>query len=179
VSCTGVHGANRLASNSLLEGLVFGRLAALAVPSTFTIDPHLPSGDRRPVGVEADADALAIRQRVREIMRDDVSVVRSAKSLADAVAALDRLAGNPALDANTLDAITTRSMTLLAREIAVSALNRRESRGGHYRADAPETDDSLDGQHQLVTRQPDGTFDRAFGPLDAAWTESPVANAST
>lgn len=174
VSCTGVHGANRLASNSLLEGLVFGRLAAQALPRTGELGASLPPGNRQPVGVEPDPDALAVRQQVREIMRDDVSVVRSAASLTDAIEALDKLANDPSLAGNTLDAITTRTMTLLAREIATSALNRRESRGGHFRSDVPDTDSSLDGQHQLVTRQPDGIFTRTFGPLDAAWAESQV-----
>ena len=167
VSCTGVHGANRLASNSLLEGLVFGRLAAQALEPADTPLPNPPAGEHRPAGIVPDDEALAIRRGVQEIMRDDVSVVRSADSLTDAISALDRLAVDPALARNTLDAITTRTMAQLAREIAVSALNRRESRGGHFRADLPGTDASLDGKHQLVTRQPDGTFARAFDSLDA------------
>ncbi len=169
VSCTGVHGANRLASNSLLEGLVFGRLAAQALSPQELVAPSLPDDAGKPVRVERDEAALAIRQRVREIMRDCVSVVRSEASLDAAIVALDGLLADPALDTGTLDAITTRTMTLLAREIAASARNRHESRGGHYRADAPTTDAALDNQHQLVTRQPDGSFARMFGALDLAW----------
>jgi L-aspartate oxidase len=172
VSCTGVHGANRLASNSLLEGLVFGRLAARTLSPGDLTPPSPPKPGRDSIDVAPDVAALAIRQQVREIMRDQVSVVRSAASLERAVAGLDALATDPALAADTLDAITTRSMTLLAREIAVSARCRRESRGGHFRSDIPETDPALDGQHQLVTGRADGSFDRAFGPLALAWSEN-------
>jgi L-aspartate oxidase len=169
VSCTGVNGANRLASNSLLEGLVFGQFAARALEPDKLLPPPAPTPAGGPVDVDRDEAALAARRRVQEVMRDNVSVVRSAESLERAIAALDELAADPALAAGSLDAITTRTMVLLAREIAVSALNRRESRGGHHRSDHPATETALDGQHQLVTRQPDGGFSRAFGDLDLAW----------
>ena len=108
-------------------------------------------------------------------MRDHVSVVRSETSLDAAVGALSTLLVDPALDTGSLDAITTRTMTLLAREIAISALNRRESRGGHFRSDVPSTDPELNARHQLVTRQPNGIFERTFGALDLAWTAT-IAN---
>jgi succinate dehydrogenase/fumarate reductase flavoprotein subunit len=130
------------------------------------------------VSVDRDETALAIRQTMREIMRDDVSVVRSAASLEGAIAALYGIVADPALDANTLDAITTRTMALLAREIATSALNRRESRGGHFRSDRASTDPDLDSRHQLVTRQADGAIARTFAPLDVAWAEA-AANATS
>jgi L-aspartate oxidase len=171
VSCTGVHGANRLASNSLLEGLVFGRLAAQSLsPADLVIPEELDTtGSLPPVVVEPDPAARRARQQVQEIMRDDASVVRSATSLTRAIAALDALGKDPVLDASSLDAITARNMVQLAREIAISALARGESRGGHYRADYPDTNPALEGRHQLVTRSGSGARIREFGPLETAW----------
>jgi L-aspartate oxidase len=180
VSCTGVHGANRLASNSLLEGLVFGHLAAQAL-SPDDLNRHVDAPDHAPGGtvdVGPDPTARDLRRRLQEIMRDDVSVVRSAASLTEAIAALDALGRDPALDAATLDAITTRTMALLAREIAVSALARRESRGGHFRSDFPATDPALDGEHQLITGEPNGEVSRVYGPLDLAWSTAAAPTAT-
>jgi L-aspartate oxidase len=107
-AATGVHGANRLASNSLLECLVFGRRAALAalaepgLPARLEPRPEVPAPDR-------------ITPSLRRRMWEDCGVVRDA-------AGLVRLAGAP---------------HLLARLIAQSALVREESRGSHFRADFP------------------------------------------
>ena len=121
---------------------------------------------------------VAVRRRLREIMRDDVSVVRSEASLRRAIADLDALSLDRALAEKTLDALTTRTMALLAREIATSALYRRESRGGHIRSDVPGADPALDGRHQLVSRQPDGSVTRIFGPLDIAWSAATPVDAA-
>lgn len=141
VASTGLHGANRLASNSLLEAVVFGaRVAA-------DIRAHLPQDrighfvhPRRIPGVERAADAASRRKAVkelREIMSKYVGVQRSAKGLRLALARLSALAsraGNDAVLAN---------MLLAARLITGAALMRKESRGGHFRTDYPETDPAL------------------------------------
>jgi L-aspartate oxidase len=140
VACTGVHGANRLASNSLLEGLVFGARAADAMreaPRAGVIRRPRPRGPM-PRG-EAGA-ALPLADAVRELMWRDVGLVREAGSLASAVATLDgwrrtllaagRDAGDP-----------TGALVTVAWLMARGALDRTESRGGHARADFPARDD--------------------------------------
>jgi L-aspartate oxidase len=114
-ACTGVHGANRLASNSLLECLVFGRRAALAALSD--LPPALQHG-------VAKSDTAVIETVVPELR---AAMWRDAGLVRDAVG-LERLAGTP---------------HTLARLIARSALARRESRGGHFRTDFPFEDDGF------------------------------------
>jgi L-aspartate oxidase len=159
VACTGVHGANRLASNSLLEGLVFGARAGRAMRAPETrIDPSvlrgLDSGRReidvtppRAAGPSSGTRTLQADE-VRNLMWDQVGLFRDADGLGDAVERLDaawaarmaRVDRNPgSLDA---DEWRTVSLTTVARLIARAALRRRESRGGHYRLDAPRRDDT-------------------------------------
>jgi L-aspartate oxidase len=114
-ACTGVHGANRLASNSLLECLVFGRRAALAALS----DP--PPALQQTVARSDTAELDRVTLELRAELWRDAGLVRDA-------AGLERLAGSP---------------HTLARLIAKSALARRESRGGHFRADFPFEDDAF------------------------------------
>ncbi|HEX5440226.1 MAG TPA: L-aspartate oxidase, partial [Ktedonobacterales bacterium] len=155
VSCTGVHGANRLASNSLLEGLVFGRLVASLLagasqPGAWPTTSPLPGIQRdagavvlpeRSLAVPVDA---AIRQQVREAMWRDVSLRRDVDGLTRACDALRRLASAGPVDPETAN------MLLAAQLITTAALARRESRGGHYRSDYPNRDASLDGVHSLL-----------------------------
>ncbi len=114
-ACTGVHGANRLASNSLLECLVFGRRAALAALA----DPGPTGHDRGQSPVMAPPDTLS--EELREEMWRDAGLIRDAEGL-------ERLRRTP---------------HLLARLIAESALAREESRGGHFRSDFPVEDPNL------------------------------------
>ena len=129
-SSTGAHGANRLASNSLLEAVVFAaRVAA-------DIGEHRPVGElMRPV-VEPNGIGVADPEAVsalRAIMSADVGVVRDADGLRRALAAIDDLA---VVDGST----RFLNMRTTAKLIAAAALARTESRGGHYRADFPEAD---------------------------------------
>lgn len=161
VSCTGVHGANRLASNSLLEGLVFGinaadRLADMGFPVAGEVTASTPPPAGSPV------DARGIMREVQATMSRDVGVVRSAEGLQSAIARLSALdTGSPIPDRA---ALVARSMREGALQIAHSALERRESRGGHIRSDAPDRDPDLDGVHQMV-RLRDGDIERWRGDL--------------
>ncbi len=133
VATTGVHGANRLASNSLLEALVFGVRVARDIDGRTRTYAHPIA---LPVSVEAapfDDDAFAI---VRAIMYDGVGVVRTREGLESALAAFDGFdqpGASPAL----------KNRLLVCRLIARAALDRRESRGSHFRSDFPDADDSF------------------------------------
>lgn len=165
VACTGVHGANRLASNSLLEGLVFGINSA-----DFLIESGLPEmGDpepARPLPVVPIPETAATRLEVRRRMSEFVGVVRNGDGLRRALAYLDDLPDIPIVADR--EALISRNMRLISKQVTLSALTREESRGGHIRSDFPKTDETLDAMHQIVSSDPagpDGGFVRRFGEL--------------
>ena len=121
---TGVHGANRLASNSLLEAAVFGARAGRAAASEADPSPARPV---RLVAPDLPSQAL---QTLRQAMSRDAGVVRSADGL---LRLLDTIDGLEALHGGA-------AALVAARLVAASALARTESRGGHFRADASEPD---------------------------------------
>lgn len=136
VACTGVHGANRLASNSLLEGLVFGaRAGATALNDAGQALP-VESTPAVPVVITPTDWTLdqRARHRVQEMMWRRVGIMRHGAELKSALEDLAHLAEE---EMNT----RTRNFVTLARLITQAALWREESRGGHYRADFPERDD--------------------------------------
>ncbi|HEX9734363.1 MAG TPA: L-aspartate oxidase [Thermoanaerobaculia bacterium] len=136
---TGVHGANRLASNSLLEALVFGaRVAADAAGRTLPAGPAALRGTvwRETAWREAGRtrrDRGAARRRLRELMWRRVGLVRDAAGLEAALAELDELSREVSTRPSE-----TGNLLLLGRLVAAAALARRESRGAHYRCDFPE-----------------------------------------
>jgi L-aspartate oxidase len=151
VACTRVHGANRLASNSLLEGLVFGARAGMAMAAG-DYDPRLQTPVFRDVSTESDASAGRDASRamneadVRALMWKSVGLFRDGDGLRDAVNLLqaqemmleDTLKARPLMDHlewRRASIVTTASL------IARAALRRRESRGGHFRTDFPARDD--------------------------------------
>ncbi|HEV3217457.1 MAG TPA: L-aspartate oxidase [Vicinamibacterales bacterium] len=148
-ACTRVHGANRLASNSLLEGLVFGARAGQAMAGSAST-AKLPA----PVFREASTSAATMPERrmppldeedIRALMWKSVGLFRDRDSLLEAVdllqsqqAALERrLADNPGMGH---EAWRLASLITVAALIARSALRREESRGGHFRTDFPARD---------------------------------------
>jgi L-aspartate oxidase len=154
VACTGVHGANRLASNSLLEGLVFGRRAAREISAAgverWPVAPALP-GDQITIEEIAtlrvtltDPPAGEARALIQRVMWEYVSLRRDAAGLTTARAALRTLGESQAVDPETAN------MLLVAQLIVAAALARTESRGAHYRLDYPERDASRDGRHTLL-----------------------------
>ncbi|MBX9926649.1 MAG: L-aspartate oxidase [Hyphomicrobiaceae bacterium] len=129
---TGLHGANRLASNSLLEAVVVGARAATDVARSIGRSGtvwSVPVAMPRPSTLPRD-EATAALAELRATMSVDVGVVRDADGLARAVAKLGRLAKGAARHDMAL-----RNATSAARFIAVAAAVRLESRGGHYRSD--------------------------------------------
>lgn len=141
VTCTGVHGANRLASNSLLEGLVFGARAGAAAaedgsrlqvpssnvesenPGTWNVEPGTPL-------------STAVRKRVKRVMWERVGILRDKDGLVRALKEFDQIAsGNLST--------SSRNFVSLAKLVAAGALWREESRGGHFRTDFSESEDAF------------------------------------
>jgi len=131
-ACTGAHGANRLASNSLLEGLVFGARIAEDIAKNLSNweDPIAPD----PIELLISP---SVRGELQRAMSKGAAVVRSEKSLTETLKTLNRLKDATTIYAN-LAAWETTNLYLLATAIARSALERTESRGSHWREDFPE-----------------------------------------
>ncbi len=136
VACSGVHGANRLASNSLLEGLVFSRRIAGVLPGEL-LDWSEPVADGRAPGLVAGT----VRRDLQETMTARAGVLRSADGLAEAGGHLDKLAGCPAERVDQASWETTNLVTISAA-LADAAALRQETRGSHWREDFPERDDA-------------------------------------
>jgi L-aspartate oxidase len=132
-ACTGVHGANRLASNSLLEGLVFGARAGETMRQATTPSSRAGAGRTGWSGGTARPRPPApMRDAVREMMWNDVGLFRTGGRLEHACRTLDAMtAPDPVLN----------NFLTVARLIARAALRREESRGSHYREDFPARDD--------------------------------------
>jgi L-aspartate oxidase len=149
VACTGVHGANRLASNSLLESLVFAwRAAHLLLEDDDVLDrPSWPIAECDAMLAEMDEAAATVpvrREELQQLMWDKAGIYRNERGLREALAQLNRwgVVGTSVHD------LETANLLALAKVIVQAALERRESRGAHYRNDFPETSTSL--QQQLV-----------------------------
>jgi L-aspartate oxidase len=146
VTSSGLHGANRLASNSLLEGLVFGTAcgrgaaaAADAMPDTFVV----PAVVSEPTGEAADFDVADVTNSLRSLMVRHMGVVRDRAGLREAqrqVAFWCRYA--LAQRFQTRDGWELQNLLTVARAMIASALLREESRGVHTRSDFPERDDA-------------------------------------
>ncbi|MCC6313227.1 MAG: L-aspartate oxidase [Thermomicrobiales bacterium] len=176
-ACTGVHGANRLASNSLLEGLVFGIRAAEEIghevsPAASAVDPAVLSA--APAAPKVDAAPVAIaelRALLQQTMSRHVAVVRDAAGLraaADELAAIDQALRET--NAIGRAAWETRNMALAARAVVAAAAHREESRGAHFRDDFPEPDPALAGRHSLFV---DDAWQ--FGTLENGRSKSVLA----
>jgi L-aspartate oxidase len=147
-ACTGVHGANRLASNSLLEGLVFGARAADAMARPAGAAPlksdRIPAVDD-PAAAPTGAEPIGI-DAVRDLMWRSAGLFRTREGLRGAVDRLARafaaaLADTRGAGASDPGAWSRLNLTTVARLVARAALRREESRGGHFRADFPARDD--------------------------------------
>ena len=160
VSHTGVHGANRLASNSLLEGLVFGHRIAdqLADVLSAQVEPVERAGDTALLTSDA-------RLFVQGAMTTGAGVIRTAESLATAADALDRLASERACAEPSTEAWETANLHAVAMTLVRHATLREESRGGHWREDYPERDDERWRGHLVSRLDPDGSVQTRFEEL--------------
>ncbi|MEV6796085.1 L-aspartate oxidase [Streptomyces sp. NPDC051320] len=179
VACTGVHGANRLASNSLLEGLVFAERIADDIARASEADPAPAAG---PVTAPATATAeqaqqvvlplLApeTRRRIQRIMTAGAGVLRSADSLTEAAAQLEAIRRHADTRAGTaepevkpaepgVEAWETTNLLCVARVLVAAALRREETRGCHWREDHADRDDTDWRRHLIVRLRPDRSPD--------------------
>jgi L-aspartate oxidase len=142
VSRTGVHGANRLASNSLLEGLVFAERVARDMVNQPRL-PRVPKASAWDVPRLRDRGAAQVAaDEIRSLMWTHASIDRNAAGLRTAKKALDAIRAR--LAAGATEEI---NMVETARLIVDAALMRRESRGGHYRSDFPKPKNKWRGRH--------------------------------
>jgi L-aspartate oxidase len=163
-ACTGVHGANRLASNSLLEGLVFGqRVGAqlvLGLPARIAVDKAIDNGTGAGIG------AVAADQRViiAAAMSKDAAVRRDDQGLSD-VADLIANATYLTDETPTRADWEATNVALLSATLVAGARMRNESRGGHWRTDYPETSDRWI-KRIVTTMLPDGTLSHREADLE-------------
>jgi L-aspartate oxidase len=168
---TGVHGANRLASNSLLEGLVFGARSGQAMmkdaPVTKRQAVGLP-GSPAPkpansIHTQANTKAVGSRQfpaafdKIRDLMWRQVGIMRDGKELAGTIAQLQAM-DVPKCEKPGRAECEVRNLHSLALQMARSALAREESRGSHYRSDFPYRDDDKFDRHSIVQKGKDVGF---------------------
>ncbi|HJU75408.1 MAG TPA: L-aspartate oxidase [Gemmatimonadaceae bacterium] len=142
VACTGVHGANRLASNSLLEGLVFAERVARDLERVTRLPKPRKRGGWTALRLADRGAAQVAADAIRQIMWDHVGIDRDAAGLAAAIDALADVGRRLPIGA-TEEANMVQAATLIAR----SALMRDESRGGHYRRDWPKSRRVWVGRH--------------------------------
>jgi L-aspartate oxidase len=154
-ACTGVHGANRLASNSLLEGLVFGNRIAQTVMGRLRDVATPPDVQAEPAaGVLLNEQA---RPDLQTLMSSDVGVLRDEKGLRAATDGLAALAQHDGGAPGTEAWEATNLLTVAAALVQAATL-REETRGAHWRDDFPERDDLHWRGHLDTVLQPDGTL---------------------
>ncbi|MFF9338848.1 MULTISPECIES: L-aspartate oxidase [unclassified Streptomyces] len=157
VACTGVHGANRLASNSLLEGLVFAERIAADIAEH---GPHR-EGARQEAAEPKVLTLLApeVRREIQRIMTRDAGVLRSAASLTAAADALEALRQDAEEERKSaepgVESWETTNLLCVARVLVAAALAREETRGCHWREDRPDRDDERWRRHLVVRLTPD------------------------
>jgi len=168
VACTGVHGANRLASNSLLEGLVYAERIAADIAGARAAGA-LPARVPQPVpDAETGHPLLAPEARfaIQRIMTEGAGVIRSEASLTEAAERIERLRAEArdALLENGktaepgVDTWEATNLLCVARALVAAARMRQETRGCHWREDRPDRDDTSWRRHIVVRLNPDRTL---------------------
>jgi L-aspartate oxidase len=149
-ACTGVHGSNRLASNSLLEGLVFGARAGKAMRDTLkTVSrPGAPPKAAYSNG-PVDAGVEEVVGQIQVLLENEVGIVRTRMGMQKAVKTLEELAPKVA-HPKTRRAHEASNLHLAGLLVARSALAREESRGAHYRMEYPDHDDKKFLKHSVI-----------------------------
>jgi L-aspartate oxidase len=150
-AATGVHGANRLAGNSLLEGLVYGARAGKAMRVELKLG-HKPAGGQKKAASQNGPVNTGIEEligQIQDIMWKNAGIVRSRTGMQEAIQALEGLAPRVA-HPRTRRSHEAANLHLAGLLVARSALAREESRGSHYRIDNPGHDDEKFLKHSVV-----------------------------
>ncbi len=171
-ACTGVHGANRLASNSLLEGLVFGRRIAADLTRVLRADAAAPrkAMDTRSAGLIDDS----ARDELQPLMSTDAGVLRGAAGLARATAGLAALADTHGDDA-AIGSWEATNLVTVAAALVAAAVQREETRGSHWREDFADRDDEHWLGHLDTVLHGDGSLLTTYvEPTAAARAAAPV-----
>ncbi len=187
VACVSVHGANRLGSNSLLDLIVFGRRSGKDIAQflkksgpALPLDMHAADRVKGVISTLLDRQSgesvAAVRRDLQRVMMDDVSVFRQESCLADAVSKLRELQQRASLirvrdrtrnfNQELTDALELQHMVNYSLTVALSALNRRESRGAHSREDYPDRDDANWLKHSMCSMDEDGGVQLFDRPVD-------------
>jgi len=180
-AATGVHGANRLASNSLLEGLVFGALAGQAMMkdaptgkrkgqalagnpaplpgnSSATQKEAAKNGTVKNGGAKPASAACATLKKIRDLMWGNVGIMRTCKELAEAIKQLEAIE-HPKCEKSGRSGYELRNLHTLALVMTRAALAREESRGSHYRSDFPFRNDEDFTKHSIIQKGNDVRFE--------------------
>jgi L-aspartate oxidase len=171
VASTGVHGANRLASNSLLEGLVFGHRVAVAAaknndPVKEELPQKLPDYFSSKPDRKAEKECAVLRRDLTWLMWHKVGLIRTEESMLEMKRELEKWLPLTRFRYSRPELNETANMLLAAMMMTEAALMRRESRGSHYRSDYTESDDTLAGK-QIVFHKVEGAGEENYLP----WAE--------
>ncbi len=185
-SCTSVHGANRLGTNSLLEALVFGRRAGKTMLDAVPVLEQAAVDEKRELEAarqeiralyagDGSEDLNAIREELKETMTYRVGVYRCAEDMQQAQAKIKRLRERfrkvqvkdrgENFNLNLLDALELSNMLEYSELIVDGGLAREESRGAHFRTDFPTRDDENWLVHTLAFRTDDGGHELRYKPV--------------
>jgi len=160
-ACTGVHGANRLASNSLLEGLVFGHRIADAIVGRLG-DPAAATGDVVHPAAGHGLLSEDARPALQQLMSQHVGVLRDLKGLDEAERGLAELAAATTTTDSSTENWEATNLLTVAAVITAAALSREETRGSHWREDYPDRDDTNWRGHLDITT--DATLTATYHP---------------
>ncbi len=189
VACVSVHGSNRLGTNSLLDINVFGKRAGRAAAAYAAAASYVELPDAPAARVEEDLETIRTRpdgERVADIRRDlqetmdaNAQVFRTEESLNQALADLKVLRRryesvsvqdkSRTFNTDLLEAVELGFLLDIAETVVLGALNREESRGGHFREDFPQRDDARFMQHTMAYRRPLGVD---AGDLEGAFART-------
>ena len=185
-ACVSVQGANRLGGNSVLETIVFGKVAGRrAAEVARETDYSAPPGDEilgeelrlrgllQSVGTET---GVGLKRELGRVMNDNVGIFRTAQNIGVAIESVKELRERCknisirqqrsfVFNNELVDRLELDNMTLLAGLIAECALAREESRGSHYRRDFPQRDDDKWGCHSVCVLKGDGSVERSTKPV--------------